>query len=161
MIEIELSFGYRTIATLRRFNKSTVQQVFQLTGWRLLKRAIGHRPWIEGLPSVATTPNERGTTDLCRVWMGRDGWRTSALVIRMLQPRDSRLVALWKRHSDDSDSRTPTSVDCALRQSRTCRSIVSIADNELVFVSEAYIRIVRSYSLQQQFITPLYRSRTG
>jgi hypothetical protein len=26
------------------------------------------------LPSVATAPDERWTTDLCRVWSGRDDW---------------------------------------------------------------------------------------
>jgi putative transposase len=36
---------------------------------------------LKALPSVATTPNERWATDLCRVWAGRDGWQTLALVI--------------------------------------------------------------------------------
>jgi putative transposase len=81
MIEAEPSFGYRTDASLPRFNQNTVQRVFQLMGWQVRKRAIGHRPRIEALPSVATTPNERWETDLCRLWAGRDGWQTLALVI--------------------------------------------------------------------------------
>ena len=39
------------------------------------------RPRIEAVPSVATAPNERWSTELCRVWSGRDGWTTLALVI--------------------------------------------------------------------------------
>ena len=31
------------------------------------------RTRIEALPSVATTPNDRWATDLCRVWAGRVG----------------------------------------------------------------------------------------
>ena len=81
MIEAEPSFGYRTVASLLQFNKNTVQRIFQLKGWQVRKRAIGHRPRIEALPSVATTPNERWATDLCRIWTGRDGWQTLALVI--------------------------------------------------------------------------------
>ncbi len=81
MIEAKPSFGYRTVANLLHFNKNTVQWVFQLMGWQVRKRAIGHRPRIEALPAVATTPNERWATDLCRVWAGRDGWQTLALVI--------------------------------------------------------------------------------
>jgi putative transposase len=81
LIESEPSFGYRTVASLARFNKSTVQRVFQLMGWQVCKRAVGHRPRIEALPSVAMSPNERWATDLCRVWAGRDGWQTLALVI--------------------------------------------------------------------------------
>jgi len=81
MIEAEPWFGYRTVASLLRFNKNTVQRVFQLMGWQVRKRAIGHRPRIEALSSIATTPNERWATDLCCAWAGRDGWQTLALVI--------------------------------------------------------------------------------
>jgi len=35
MIEAEPSFGYPTVASLLRFNKNTVQRVFQLMGWQL------------------------------------------------------------------------------------------------------------------------------
>jgi transposase InsO family protein len=84
MIEAEPSFGYRTVAWLLGFNKNTVQRIFQIKGWQVRKRPIGMRPRIEALPSVATTPNERWSTDLCRVWAGRDGWTTLALVIDCL-----------------------------------------------------------------------------
>jgi len=81
MIEESPSFGYRTVAHLLGFNKNTVQRVFQLMGWQVKKRAIGFRPRIQAMPSVATAPNERWSTDLCRIWAGRDGWATLALVI--------------------------------------------------------------------------------
>lgn len=81
LIEAEPSFGYRTVAGLLGMNKNTVQRVFQLMGWQVRKRAVGMRPRIQALPSVAQAPNERWATDLCRVWGGRDGWLTLALVI--------------------------------------------------------------------------------
>ena len=81
MIEKEPSFGYRTVAWLLGFNKNTVQRIFQIKGWQVRKRQIGMRPRIEAVPSVATAPNERWSTGLCRVWAGRDGWTTLALVI--------------------------------------------------------------------------------
>jgi putative transposase len=81
LIKEDPSFGYRTVAGLLQFNKNTVQRVFQIKGWQVRKRAVSHRPRIEALPSVATTPNERWATDLCRAWAGRDGWQTLALVI--------------------------------------------------------------------------------
>lgn len=52
--EEEPSFGYRTVAGLLRMNKNTVQRIFQLKGWQVRKRAVGRRPRIEALPSVAT-----------------------------------------------------------------------------------------------------------
>jgi putative transposase len=81
LIEAEPSFGYRTVAGLLEMNKNTVQRIFQLKGWQVRKRAVGHRPRIEALPSVAQAPDERWATDLCRVWGGRDGWLTLALVM--------------------------------------------------------------------------------
>jgi putative transposase len=81
MIEENPSFGYRTVAHLLGFNKNTVQRIFQLQGWQVRKRAIGMRPRIQALPSVAKAPNERWSTDLCRIWAGRDGWASLALVI--------------------------------------------------------------------------------
>ena len=81
LIEEHPSFGYRTVAHLLQMNKNTVQRVFQLKGWQVRKRPVGFRPRIQALPSVAKAPNERWATDLCRVWTGRDGWASLALVI--------------------------------------------------------------------------------
>ena len=78
LIEEEPSFGYRTVAGLLGMNKNTVQRIFQLKGWQVRKRAVGQRPRIQALPSVASAPDERWATDLCRIWGGRDGWLTLA-----------------------------------------------------------------------------------
>ncbi|WP_244193821.1 hypothetical protein [Bordetella genomosp. 12] len=67
MIEQSPSLGYRTVAHLLGFNKNTVQGVFQLMGWRVRKWPIGFRPRIQALPSVAAMPDERWSTDMCRV----------------------------------------------------------------------------------------------
>ena len=45
------------------------------------KCPVGFRPRIQSLPSVAKALNERWATDMCRVWAGRAGWTTMALVI--------------------------------------------------------------------------------
>ncbi|CAM4076581.1 hypothetical protein [Kerstersia similis] len=74
MIEESPLFGYRTVAWLLGFNKNTVQRIFQIKGWQVRKRPIGFRPRIQALPSAATMPNDRWSTDLCRIWAGRDGW---------------------------------------------------------------------------------------
>jgi putative transposase len=81
MIDVHPSFGYCTVARLLGLNKKTVQRVFQLMRWQVKKRPIGFRPRIAALPLVASKPNERWATDLCRGWSGRDGWATLALVI--------------------------------------------------------------------------------
>jgi putative transposase len=162
MIEAEPSFGYRAVASLLRFNKHTVQRVFQPMGWQVRKRAIGHRPRIEELPSVATMPNERWATDLCRVWAGRDGWQTLALVIDC----HTRELLGWQL-SRSSKATTPTA---ALEQAliarfgslgRVDRSFLLRLDNGLVFTSRTHTRMVRSYSLRQGFITPHCPQQNG
>ncbi len=47
------------MAGLLDMNKNTVQQIFQLMGWQLRKRAVGCRPRFEALTSVSTAPHER------------------------------------------------------------------------------------------------------
>ena len=58
LIEHDPSFGHRTMAGLLGMNKDTVQRIFPLRGWQRRNRAIGHRPRIEALPSLATAPEQ-------------------------------------------------------------------------------------------------------
>ncbi len=81
MIEAEPSFGYRTEAALLGMNRNTVQRIFQLKGWQVRNRPIGQRPRIEAKISRAEGSDQRWATDLCRVWGGKDGWLSLALVI--------------------------------------------------------------------------------
>lgn len=86
MIEEDPSLGYRTVVFLLGFNKNTVLRILQLKSWQVRKRPVGMRPRIHAPPSVATAPNERWSTDLCRIWSGKDGWTSlaqSSTAIRM------------------------------------------------------------------------------
>jgi putative transposase len=162
MIEAEPSFGYRTATSLLRFNKNTVQRVFQLMGWQVRKRAIGHRPRIEALPSVATTPNERWATDLCRVWAGRDGWQTLALVIDC----HTRELLGWQLSRSGKATTATATLEQALiarfgSLGRVDRSFLLRSDNGLVFTSRTYTRMARSYGLRQEFITPHCPQQNG
>jgi putative transposase len=162
LIEAEPSFGYRTVAGLLAMNKNTVQRIFQLKGWQVRKRAVGRRPRIEALPSVAQAPDERWSTDLCRVWGGRDGWLTLALVMDC----HTRQVLGWQL----SRSGKATTAAAALEQAlitrygvlaRVPRPFLLRSDNGLVFTSRVYTRMVRSYGLQQEFITPHCPQQNG
>ncbi|MDR4565363.1 IS3 family transposase, partial [Klebsiella pneumoniae] len=81
MIDENPSLSYRTVAALLGFNKNTVQRIFQLKGWQVRKRPVGFRPRLRALSSVASAPNQRWATDLCRIWAGQNGWYSLALVI--------------------------------------------------------------------------------
>jgi putative transposase len=140
LIEQEPSFGYRTVAGLLGLNKNTVQRIFPLKGWQVRKRAIGHRPRIQALPSVAQQPNERWSTDLCRVWGGRDGWLSLALVI------DCHTRELLGWHL--SRSGKASTAQAALEQALIARfgtlggvpsPFLLRSDNGLVFTSRNYM----------------------
>lgn len=162
MIEANPSFGYRTVAHLLGFNKNTVQRIFQLKGWQMRRRPVGFRPRIQALPSVASRPNERWATDMCRIWAGVDNWVTMALVIDC----HSRELLGWHL-SKSGKSKT---AEAALEQALIARfgtlgkvptEFLLRSDNGLVFTSRSYTRLVRSYGLKQEFITPYSPEQNG
>lgn len=162
MIEEHPSFGYRTVAYLLKFNKNTVQRIFQLMHWQVCKRPVGFRPRVRALPSVASTPNERWATDLCRVWSGRDGWTVLALVIDCC----TRELLGWHL----SRSGRSKTAEAALEQALIARygtlgrvptPFLLRSDNGLVFTSRSYTALVRSYGLRQEFITPHTPEQNG
>ena len=162
IIEQEPSFGYRTVANLLGFNKNTVQRIFQLRGWQVKKRPVGFRPRVEAMPSVAMAPDERWATDLCRVWAGRDGWATLALVI------DCHTRELLGYHL--SRTRKSKTAESALEQALIARygtlgrvavPFLLRSDNGLVFTSKSFTALVRSYGLKQEFITPHCPEQNG
>ena len=162
MIEQDPSFGYRTVAALLNFNKNTVQRIFQIRGWQVKRRPIGFRPRVQAMPSVAQHPNERWSTDLCRVWAGRDGWASLAIVIDCC----TREILGWHL----SRSAKATTAESALEQALINRfgtlgkvptSFLLRSDNGLVFTSRSYTKLVKSYGLQQEFITPHCPEQNG
>ncbi len=162
MIEESPSFGYRTVAWLLGFNKNTVQRIFQLKGWQVKKRAIGFRPRIQALPSVAGAPDERWSTDLCRIWAGRDGWATLALVIDC----HTRELLGWHLSRSGKASTAASALEHALiarygALGRVAKPFLLRSDNGLVFTSRSYTALVRSYGLQQEFITPHCPQQNG
>ncbi|PJK08159.1 transposase [Lysobacteraceae bacterium NML120232] len=154
LIEQEPSFGYRTVAGLLGMNKNTVQRIFQIKRWQVRKRALGHRPRIQALPSVAT--------DLCRVWGGRNGWLTLALVIDC----HTRQLLGWQLSRSGKTSTAAAALEQALiarfgTLGRVPKPFLLRSDNGLVFTSRDYTRLVRSYGLKQEFITPHCPQQNG
>lgn len=161
LIEKEPSFGYRTVAWLLGFNENTVQRIFRIKGWQVRKRPIGMRPRIEAVPSVATAPNERWSTDLCRVWSG-DGWTTLALVIDC----HTRELLGWHLSRSGKSSTAASALEHALINrsgtlGKVTREFLLRSDNGLVFTSHKYTALVRSYGLKKEFITPHCLQQNG
>jgi len=162
MILEEPSFGYRTVAALLGFNKNTVQRIFQLKGWQVKKRLIGFRPRVKALPSVATAPDQRWATDLCRIWAGRDGWAVLALVIDC----HTRELLGWHLSRSGKSKTAESALEQALitrygSLGRVTAPFLLRSDNGVVFTSRNYTALVRSYGLEQEFITPHCPQQNG
>lgn len=162
MIEAEPSFGYRTLAWLLGFNKNTVQRICQLKGWQVMKRSVGMRPRIQAVPSVVKAPNERWSTDLCRVWAGKDGWASLALVIDC----HTRELLGWHLSRTGKATTAASALEHALINrfgtlGRVNQEFLLRSDNGLVFTSRHYTALVRSYGLKQEFITPHCPQQNG
>lgn len=137
MIEESPSFGYRTVAYLLGVKKNTVQRIFQLKGWQIRKRPIGLCPRIQAMPSVATAPNERWSTDLCRVWAGRDSWATLELVIDC----HTRELLGWHPSRSGKATTASSALEHALiarfgTPGRVPEPFLLRSDNGLVFTSQ-------------------------
>jgi putative transposase len=162
MIEENPSFGYRTVAHLLGFNKNTVQRIFQIKRWQVRQRPIGFRPRVQALPSVAKIPNERWSTDLCRIWAGKDGWAVLALVIDCY----TRELLGWHLSRSGKASTAEAALEQALISrfgtlGRVQEPFLLRSDNGLVFTSRSYTALVRGYGLKQEFITPHTPEQNG
>ena len=143
-------------------NKNTVQRIFQLKGWQVRKRATGMRPHVQALTSVAGSPNECWATDLCRIWGGRDGWLSLALVIDCYTPE----LLGWQLSKTGKASTATSALEQALLArfgtlGRVPEPFLLRSDNGLVFSSRSYTQLVRSYGLRQEFITPHCPQQNG
>lgn len=107
------------------------------------------------MPIRAAAPNERWSTDLARISTGKDGWASLALVIDC----HTREPLGWHL----SKSGKATTVSAALEHALIARfgtlgkvdkEFLLRSDNGLVFINPHFTKIVRSYGLKQEFITP-------
>jgi putative transposase len=109
-----------------------------------------------------TLTNERWSTDLCRVWSGRDGWATLALVMDC----HSRELLGWHLSRSGRSKTAESALEQALiarfgTLERVPKSFLLRSDNGLVFASRSYTALVRGYGLRQEFITPHCPEQNG
>nr|WP_256387847.1 IS3 family transposase [Rhodovulum sp. P5] len=121
------------------------------------------RPTKDRGPSlVATAPNERWSTDMARVWAGKDGWATLALVMDC----HTRELLGWHLSRSGKATTAASALEHALIARFGTLGRVEVpfllrSDNGLVFTSRKYTALVRSYGLRQEFITPHCPQQNG
>ncbi|MCE6952067.1 DDE-type integrase/transposase/recombinase [Cereibacter sphaeroides] len=91
---------------------------------------------------MATAPNGHWSTDLCRVWAGRDGWATLALVIDC----HTRELLGWHLSRSGKASTAASALEHSLINrfgtlGRVTREFLLTSDNGLVFTSRKSTRL--------------------
>lgn len=142
---------YRPVTAKPRlgFNKNTVQRLFQLKGWRVRKRPIGIRLRVQAMSSVAAAPNERWSTDMYRVWAGRDGWAT---LVPVIDCHTLKLIG-WHLSPCGRAITASSAWEHALISrfgtlGKVATPFLLRRDNGLAFTSRDYTALVRSYGLR-------------
>src|SRR5690606_16861722 len=129
--------------------------LFQIKGWQVRKRRSGARPRVQALPSTASRPNERGATDIARVWCV-PVHRWCALTIVM--DCNTRGALGWRLSPSGNAKAAEAAVEGALITrygtlgSSQCSDPITVrSDDRLVFTSRRYTRTVYQYGLTQEF----------
>ena len=92
---------------------------------------------------------------MARVWAGKDGWATLALVMDC----HTRELLGWHLSRSGKASTAASALEHALiarfgSLGQVEAPFLLRSDNGLVFTSRKYTALVRSYGLRQEFITP-------
>lgn len=168
LIDAESYLGYRMVwARLRQqglaVNRKAVQRIMQLKGWqchrRLKKRC---QPRVESSPSVTLVSNVRWAADATYVWMRLDGL---IYVNAVLDCADRECIGLNVRQRNDAREAAWALEDALIRRFGALpqgdADVVLRTDNALVYASELYRDLVRSYGLSQEFILPHTPEQNG
>lgn len=154
--------GYRTVAWMLGENKNTIQRLFQLKGWQVRKRKKGFRPRAQSMISRTEQPDIRWSTDLARIFCGKDKWCTLALVIDCC----TRELLGFRLSKSGKAKTAEAALEEALINRFGClgyvnKTLTLRSDNGLVFTSKQYTALVKSYGISQEFITPYTPEQNG
>ena len=168
LIDTESYLGYRMVwARLRRqgfkINRKAVQRIMQLKGWqchrRLKKRCS---PRVESSPSVALVSDVRWATDATYVLTRLDGL---VYVNAVLDCADRQCIGLNVSQRNDAREAAWALEDALIRRFGALpqgdADVTLRTDNALVYASELYRDLAKSYGLHQEFILPHTPEQNG
>jgi putative transposase len=168
LIDDEPYLGYRMVwARLRMagqlVNRKAVQRIMQLKRWqchrRLKKRCS---PRVESSISVTRVSNVRWATDATYIWTTLDGL---VYFNGILDCADRECIGWNISQRNDAKEAAWALEDALIRRFGVLPDhdigVVLRTDNALVYASELYRKLARSYGLAQEFILPHTPSRTA
>ena len=141
-------------------NQKKIYRIIKLNQWQCRQRPQGHRPRAQGWVSRATQPNERWAIDTTHLFCGRDGWCHLTAIIDCFD----RTIVGWRLSRSGVANVAAAALEEALRSRRINLAgpvPVLRSDNGLVFGAKVFVKVARRYGVEQEYITPIPRSRTG
>lgn len=136
-------------------NRKAVQRIMQIKGWqchRRLKKRFS--PRVESSPSITLVSNVRWATDTY-VWTRLDGL---VYVNAVLDCADRECIGLNVSQRNDAREAAWALEDALIRRFGALpqgdADVVLRTDNALVYASELYRDLAKSYGLWQEFILP-------
>lgn len=169
IIERFPTFGLRRVWAWLKFrlgvvvNLKKVARIMRLKGWTVKQRKRGLRPRVALSESATSRPEERWATDVALVFCGeKDGWCAFTPVVECC----TRECLGWELAPTARSKTAERALEAALigRFGWTRGApagLVLRSDNGLVFGSRNYMKLVREYGLQQEFITPYTPEENG
>lgn len=168
LIDDEPYLGYRMVwARLRMaghaVNRKAVQRIMQLKRWqchrRLKKRCS---PRVESSISVTRVSNVRWATDATYIWTTLDGL---VYFNGVLDCADRECIGWNISQRNDAKEAAWALEDALIRRFGVLPDrdigVVLRTDNALVYASELYRKLARSYGLAQEFILPHTPEQNG
>lgn len=159
-------YGLRRLTVLVRrelreaVNRKRIHRILKANGWQIRQRPRGQRPRVQGWVSRVEQPNVRWAIDATHVFCGQDGWCHLTAIIDCCD----RTIVGWRLARSGVARIAAAALEDALRDPRieyghtplTLRS-----DNGLVFAAKVFVKVVRRYGLDQEYITPYSPEQNG
>ena len=166
VIEEDPAYGVRRITVIvrkklkRKVNRKKVHRVIKLNGWQVWRKPQGKRPRAQGWTSRSTRPNERWAVDATHIFCGLDGWCHLTAIIDCFD----RTIVGWRLSKTGVAKVAAAALEEALRSrgiEANGNELTLRSDNGLVFGAKPFVKVVRRYGLDQEYITPYTPEQNG
>jgi putative transposase len=140
-------------------NHKKVERIVQTNNWQVRKRVKGHRPRAFGWRSECEKPNERWAIDQSHIFCGKDGWCHLTAIIDCCD----RTIVGWRLSKSGKSGVAAAVLEEGIRTRKlqNCADLTIRSDNGLIFGAKPFVRSIRRFGLQQEFITPYTPQQNG
>lgn len=167
IIQKHPTYGLRRIWAILVFtmgmqvNRKRVHRLYRKNNWQMRFKEKGGRPRIKNWPSRAAEPNQRWAIDTTHVFCGKDGWCHLTAIIDCC----TREIVGWRFSKQGVAKVAAAALEDALlkrKLSEAARELLMLrSDNGLVFGAKPFVKVVKRFNINQEYITPYSPQQNG